>query len=500
MKQNDAVQKAVQWLFNPVTLLYGNIHDCFGLEDHSLVDRLRFILQKDYDVSYYDASIISPKDDDNSLDKAQIEYRPMDEACCNVQKLIDELIQQSAKAKCIIVNLAYICPDRSRESFLRQIPKVIAQEIGHNRLIIIGDEADLPWVVNAKSGIRTVKLKLPSSEYMRRYLAEKISNRLSTVQVDTLVRYCRERHQMEARDVVNYLQQNGFTKESYLNATQMLKEDCKEDEVMNVSFADVIGLDKAKDVIRRRVILPRENKELFIELFHTKPSGAVLLYGPPGTGKTLFANAVANELHSVFYNMSLSSVLGKYLGDSEKYIRDIFDDARRQESATIFIDELDALACDRSDDTPTMTRIKTELLTQIQASSDRVLIIGATNRLEYIDRAFTRSGRFGLKICVGLPGRNQRIDILKKKLRDRGGSDIDFDKLADRTKGYNCADIQAVHEEAVINAVLRFENHGVLSDDSMVRREILMEDYNKALEEIKSTVSEDDHKRYDPDD
>ncbi|MDD1683558.1 MAG: AAA family ATPase, partial [Methanoregula sp.] len=205
--------------------------------------------------------------------------------------------------------------------------------------------------------------------------------------------------------------------------------------------------------------LPLRHPELFQKLGIEPPKG-VLLYGPPGTGKTLIAKAVASESGAHFIHIAGPEVISKYYGESEQKLRDIFDEARENAPSIVFIDELDSIAPRREDVTGEVERrVVAQLLTMMDGLEERgqVVVIGATNRVDAIDAALRRPGRFDREIEIGVPSEPDRIEIMK--IHTRGmplSEDVNLDTLAQQTHGFVGADLAALAREAAIRALRRY--------------------------------------------
>jgi transitional endoplasmic reticulum ATPase len=226
-----------------------------------------------------------------------------------------------------------------------------------------------------------------------------------------------------------------------------------------ITYDDVGGMHDVVRRLREVVELPLQHPELFERLAIEPPRG-VLLYGPPGTGKTLLARAVANECNAYFTTISGPEIVGKYYGESEQRLREVFNDAFEHAPAVVFIDELDAIAPRRDNVTgETERRIVAQLLTLLDGmrTQKRVIVLGATNRVEAIDRALRRPGRFDREIELRVPDERGRLDILR--IHTRGMPlevDVDFVELARRTVGYTGSDLAALARESAMNAVNRW--------------------------------------------
>ncbi|ELZ18678.1 AAA family ATPase [Natrinema limicola] len=222
-----------------------------------------------------------------------------------------------------------------------------------------------------------------------------------------------------------------------------------------VTYEDIGGLDEELELVREMIELPLSEPELFRRLGVEPPSG-VLLHGPPGTGKTLIARAVANEVDARFETISGPEVMSKYKGESEEQLRRTFETARENAPTIIFFDEIDSIAGTRDDDSDAENRIVGQLLTLMDGLDARgeVIVIGATNRVDAIDPALRRGGRFDREIGIGVPDETGRREILEVHTRGMPlADDVDIDAIARRTHGFVGADLDAVASEAAMAAI-----------------------------------------------
>ena len=233
-------------------------------------------------------------------------------------------------------------------------------------------------------------------------------------------------------------------------------------EVPNVSWDDVGGLEPLKEELHEAIEWPLKHKEAFEYVDVSAPKG-ILLHGPPGTGKTLIAKAIAKMTESNFISVKGPELLSKWVGESEKGVREIFRKARQAAPCIIFFDEIDALIPTRSgaDSSHVSENVVSQILTEIDGLEELndVLIIGATNRLDMIDTALLRPGRFDRIIEVPKPdakGRRHIFEIHTKKKPLE--SDVDLAKVVDMTNGYSGAEIAAVCDRAAFFALKRYIN------------------------------------------
>ncbi len=236
---------------------------------------------------------------------------------------------------------------------------------------------------------------------------------------------------------------------------KVAKEELK---IPKVTYEDIGGLDEAIKQIREMVELPLKHPELFERLGVEAPKG-VLLHGPPGTGKTLLAKAVANETNANFYSLSGPEIMSKYYGESEENLRRVFKEAIENAPSIIFIDEIDSIAPKREEVTGEVERrVVAQLLALMDGLEERgkVVVIGATNRINAIDPALRRPGRFDREIEIGIPDKKGRREILE--IHTRGmplAKDVNLDKIAEMTHGYSGADLEALCKEAAMRALRR---------------------------------------------
>ena len=221
------------------------------------------------------------------------------------------------------------------------------------------------------------------------------------------------------------------------------------------TYEDIGGLDKELEQVREMIELPLSEPELFRKLGIDPPSG-VLLYGPPGTGKTLIAKAVANEVDAHFEVIDGPEIVSKYKGESEERLRETFERAIENQPAVVFVDEIDSIAGTRDEDADMENRVVAQLLTLMDGLEDRgqVIVVGATNRVDVIDPALRRGGRFDREIEIGAPDEAGRREILDVHTRGMPlDEDVDLDGLAARTHGFVGADIHALATEAAMRAL-----------------------------------------------
>ncbi|ESP88544.1 AAA family ATPase [Candidatus Halobonum tyrrellensis] len=256
----------------------------------------------------------------------------------------------------------------------------------------------------------------------------------------------------------------------------------------DITYEDIGGLDEELDLVRETIELPLSEPEVFTRLGIDPPKG-VLLYGPPGTGKTLIAKAVANEVDATFISVSGPEITSKYKGESEERLREIFDRANEEAPSIIFFDEIDSIAGQREDEGGMENRVVGQLLSLMDGLDARedVVVIGATNRVDAIDPALRRGGRFDREIEIGVPGEAGRREILDVHTRRMPlAADVDLDRLAARTYGFVGADVDSLTTEAALTALRRTRHDDADADLGTV--EVTRADFEDALSSVEPSA------------
>ena len=270
----------------------------------------------------------------------------------------------------------------------------------------------------------------------------------------------------------------------------------KEGGVPSITYEDIGGIRNEVTRVREMIELPLRHPELFRRLGVEAPKG-VLLHGPPGTGKTLLAKAVANETNANFYTIGGPEIMSKFYGDSEEKLRNIFEQAEKNAPSIIFIDEIDSIAPKREEVSGEVERrIVSQLLSLMDGMSTRgkVVVIGATNRVNAIDPALRRPGRFDREIEIGVPDRDGRLEILQ--IHTRGmplDKDVNLEKLADISHGFVGADLQALSKEAAMRALRKVLPEIDLSSESIpadtLKKIIVnMQDFMEVIKEMEPSA------------
>jgi AAA+ superfamily predicted ATPase len=257
-------------------------------------------------------------------------------------------------------------------------------------------------------------------------------------------------------------------------------------EQPKTTFADVGGMEAVKQDIRIKIIHPLEHANIYAA-YGKKAGGGILMYGPPGCGKTHLARATAGEIRANFIPVGVSDVLDMWIGSSERNLRALFEQARRNRPCVLFFDEVDALAASRSDMRASAGRhLINQFLSEMDGignNNEGVLILAATNAPWHVDPAFRRPGRFDRIIFIPPPDAAARAAILRIHLRDRPLADIDHELIAGKTEGFSGADLRAVVESAVEEKLLDAIAHGAPTP-------ITTGDLLKAAERLKPSTLE----------
>ena len=286
-----------------------------------------------------------------------------------------------------------------------------------------------------------------------------------------------------------------------IQPTTVIRIELKEGEQkrrLKISYEDIGGLGKQIQRIREMIELPLKYPQIFERIGIDAPKG-VLLHGPPGCGKTLIARAVANETDAYFTSISGPEVMAKYYGESEGRLRSMFEDAKANAPAIIFIDEIDSIAPKREEmggEKQVERRVVAQLLALLDGLESRgqVIVIGATNIPNVLDPALRRPGRFDREISIPIPDKNSRLDILQ--IHTRGmplAEDVDLEKLAAITHGFVGADLEALAREAAMAAIRKilpkvdFE----LADlpyETLLELKVTADNFMEALKEIEPSA------------
>ena len=277
---------------------------------------------------------------------------------------------------------------------------------------------------------------------------------------------------------------------------EKLAKDFSGEGLPTITYEDLGGLKDAITKVREMIDLPLRHPELFKRMGVKAPKG-VLLQGPPGTGKTLLAKAIANETSANFFSIGGPEIMSKYYGESEARLRAIFQEAESRKPSIIFIDELDAIASKRENLVGEVEkRVVAQLLSLMDGLSSRglVVVIGATNRVNAIDPALRRTGRFDREIEIGVPDSDGRREILN--IHTRGmplAKNVDINKIADMSHGFVGSDLQALAKEAAMRAIRRILPEVDLTAESIPsdilnKIQVNMNDFTTVLNEMEPSA------------
>ena len=292
---------------------------------------------------------------------------------------------------------------------------------------------------------------------------------------------------------VEILEKMEVTMEDFKNAKKGIEPSAMREffvEIPKVSWNDIGGLEDIKQHLMESVEWPLSNPEMFKRMGITPPRG-ILLYGPPGTGKTLLAKAVANESKANFISIKGPEVMSKWVGESEKAVRELFKKAKQVAPSVVFLDELDAIAPRRGaySGSHVTESVVNQLLTSIDGleSMEGVVVIGATNRPDIIDPSLLRPGRFDRLLLIPAPDLKARIEIFKIHTRNMPlAEDVSIEELARETENFSGADIEAFCREAAMIALRENRN----------AKKVTKKHFEKAMERVHASLTEDVIKYY----
>jgi transitional endoplasmic reticulum ATPase len=299
---------------------------------------------------------------------------------------------------------------------------------------------------------------------------------------------------LEAEEIpVEILNELEVQKEDFFAALRELEPSAMREVIIenpNVNWTDVGGLEKAKQELIEAIEWPLKYPKLFEYMNFDSPAG-ILLYGPPGTGKTLLAKAVASETEANFISIKGPEFLSKWVGESEKAVRETFKKAKQAAPCIVFFDEIDAVVPTRgggSSDSHVTERIISQILTELDGleSLHGVIVIGATNRPDIIDPALLRPGRFDRLIHIPMPDLDARKEILKIHTRNKPlAKDVKLDILAEITGGMNGAELAAICNEAVMLAIREYLADGGTDNEAKFKKaKIKMQHFEQAITRI----------------
>jgi SpoVK/Ycf46/Vps4 family AAA+-type ATPase len=265
------------------------------------------------------------------------------------------------------------------------------------------------------------------------------------------------------------------------------------DNKPNIKFTDVIGLSSVKQILKEIIVLPNLRPDLFTGL--RSPPRGLLLFGPPGVGKTMIAKAVATECNCTFFNISAASLTSKYLGESEKLVRSLFEIAYEKQPAVVFVDEIESILSKRTDNENDATkRLKTEFLVQFDGVGSnqeaKVLIIGATNRPHELDSAVLR--RLPKRVYITPFNKEERTLFLKELMKKNENTitDDEYEQIANLTNNYSNSDLKELCREAVYEPIREISNFAELNEVKTLRPSTYS-DFVKAVKKVRGTLNDE---------
>ncbi len=352
----------------------------------------------------------------------------------------------------------------------------------HSRGIPLEQDVDIDYLASKTHGFVGADLSALAKEAamraLRRYLP----------QID-----------MDKEVPLELLQKMKVTQEDFMNAFSEIEPSALREVLITTpreSWDDIGGLEGVKQELREVAEWPLKYPAVFEYMNATLPKG-ILLFGPPGTGKTLLAKALAHETEANFISVKGPEFLSKWVGESEKAIREVFRKAKQAAPAIIFFDELDSIAPVRgqSSDSHVTERMISQFLTELDGLEElrNVLLLAATNRPDIIDPALLRAGRFGRQVFVGMSDVAARKVILHIHFKGKPlGSDVDIDAIAAQTDGFTGADLMALTEEATMLAIREAILNGTVTDgktenESIQQLKVELRHVNQALDRTRDT-------------
>lgn len=348
----------------------------------------------------------------------------------------------------------------------------------HTRGMPLADEVDLNWLADRTHGYSGADLSALTKEAAMAALRRVLPD------VD-----------LEAEEIPReVLNKISVTKDDFKSALRDMQPSTMREvliEKPNVKWEDIGALESAKQELKEAVEWPLKYGKVF-EHMSARPPKGILLYGPPGTGKTMLAKAVATESEANFIAVKGPEFLNKWVGESEKAVRETFRKARQAAPCVIFMDEIDSIAPERGKgnggDDGVTERVISQMLTEMDGleSLNNVVVIAATNRPDIMDPALLRPGRFDKSIFIGPPDKESRKSIFGIHTRGKPlADDVDIEKLADETEGCTGADISAICNEAVMNAVRRLIAKGKQPTDEEINAcKVEPQDFEQALDKF----------------
>ncbi len=309
-----------------------------------------------------------------------------------------------------------------------------------------------------------------------------------------------QEHLRKAQDLIEKVKFNNLVSHTENSENFILKKK------PSTKFSDVVGLEGLKEKIKLKVIGPLKDHKLY-ELFGKKFGGGIIMYGPPGCGKSFIAEATAGEAEVAFFNVKISDIKGKYVGETEKNISRLFQTARNNQPCIIFFDEFEALGSDRTNSGAHDKSMVSQLLNEIDGLGNKdqqIMLVAATNEPWSIDLALRREGRFGKSLFIPPPDFESRLGILKKHLIGKPiEPEFDFELIAKETNSYSGADLLEICEDAIEKAIsesIKTRNLKLIKTQDLIdaihnKKGLITKKWiNKAIDIIYTTNNQDSFK------
>lgn len=342
----------------------------------------------------------------------------------------------------------------------------------HTRNMPMAEDVDLKWLAKITYGFVGADLEALSKEAAMSALRKNLPG-ISWKKEEELPKNVLENLKVDKKDFENALK---IVEPSAMREVMV--------EIPNVSWKNIGGLESVKQTLKEMVEWPLKNPKAF-DRMGIKPPKGILLYGPPGSGKTLLAKAVANESGANFISIKGPEVLTKWVGESERKIRETFKRAKQVAPSVIFFDEMDAMVPRRGMEMGTRVteNIVSQILTEMSGLEDLhdVVVIGVTNRPDMIDPAMLRPGRLDRQVIIPSPDEKARLEIFKIHTKNMPLKGVDLKTFAKNTEGYSGADIEAVCREAGLSALREDINS----------KEIIKKHFNEAMKNVKPSITSD---------
>nr|XP_012221283.1 PREDICTED: spermatogenesis-associated protein 5 [Linepithema humile] len=422
-----------------------------------------------------------------SMHSSDIYSKSVNETEDNIKQLFDKAMLYSPSV-ILLEDIENLCPNRSnfgsdheRRVFSQLITFFDDMQINQNNVVLMATTSKLDSVNSSlrrpgRFGIE-FEVCVPTSDIrteILRKLLEKIPNTLTTIDVEEISSVTHgfvgaDLHGLCSKAIFYAVQSEPdpyakqmVSKDHFDKALHVTKPSAMNTVLVenpNVKWSDIGGQESLKQLLEQVLEWPREHSEEFRRLGIEPPKG-VLMFGPPGCSKTMVAKAIATESSLNFLSIKGPELFSKWVGESEKAVREVFRKARQVAPAIVFIDEIDALGGERASSTGSgsnvQERVLAQLLTELDGITKRddVMLLAATNRPDKMDKALLRPGRFDRIIYVGLPDESTREEIFKLKFQKMSVEEnINIDELVKLTDGYTCAELEAICNEAGIVAI-----------------------------------------------